>query len=70
MSTKQNHLSHAGLEDEILLAFRHAYKAKRFDAANHLLCALETLQDEPRRGTALRDAYMMLGADRQMPSKQ
>lgn len=46
------------LADEILDAFKHAYAGDRADVAEHLLCALETLEHEPEPSTRLADAYL------------
>lgn len=60
MGMKVDAIRETALEVEILTAFRHAYEAGRFDVAEYLLCALESLQHEPRPGDALCDAYFVL----------
>ncbi len=51
--------SHA-LGDAILSVFKQACASERIDVAEHLLRALEALEDEPRRNAALGEAYLAL----------
>jgi hypothetical protein len=45
------------LEEEILAALRRAYEGRRFDVAEHLLRALETIESVPQAGGVLAAAY-------------
>ncbi|MDJ0390302.1 hypothetical protein QMO56_19505 [Roseomonas sp. E05] len=51
-------LRRPSLERRILAAFQHALAEGRFDVAEHLLCALETLVPDGAPGTALSAAYL------------
>ncbi len=45
------------VEEQILSAFKQALSEKRWDAAEHLLQALEAIQPEPAPGSTLAKAY-------------
>ena len=55
--------SHTSLEQSLLNVFREAYRARRFDVAEHLLCALEVLDGQVKLGAALREAYLTCNTD-------
>jgi hypothetical protein len=52
------------LEGKILTALKAAVADDRLDVAEHLICALETLEREPSPGSALGQAYMMIVRER------
>jgi hypothetical protein len=52
------------LGPRVLSVFKQAVAAGRDDVAEHLLCALETLERDHPTGSSLQDAYLSLAAPR------
>ncbi len=51
------------LERQILNAFTRAYAERRLEVADHLLQALEALQEDWLPGSELGEAYLTVGRD-------
>ncbi|NBJ09437.1 hypothetical protein [Microvirga arsenatis] len=52
------------LDQKVLAVLKEAMVEDRLDVAEHLLQALEALQGEPRPGSSLGDAYLLIARPR------
>lgn len=52
------------LDHKILAVLKDAVADDRLDVAEHLLQALETLEGEPRPGSSLGNAYLLVARPR------